>query len=89
MTLSYNGSGYLTNVLGSLPGSTNSYTYDSCGRVLTRTDADGYTLTYAYDNADRVTMITHPDGTYEKIVYQFLDPILSRDRSGPLVEHHG
>ena len=29
-----------------------------------------------------MTKISHPDGTYEQIVYQYLDPVLRRDRRG-------
>ncbi len=82
VSLFYDSNGYLTNTVGSLPGSTNSITYDSYGRVFTSTDSSGYTLTYSYDNLNRITKIAHPDGTYEQIVYQFLDPILKRDRRG-------
>ncbi len=82
VTMTYNPDGYLTNLTGSLPGSTTSFTYDGYGRVRTVTDSEGFTVTTDYDAADRPTKITFPDNTYEQIVYDRLDPVLSRDRRG-------
>jgi RHS repeat-associated protein len=81
-TLSYDTNGYLTNILGSLPGSTTSFSFDGYGRVRTVTDSKGYTITTSYDAADRPTNIFYPDGTYQQIVYNYLDPVLTRDRNG-------
>ena len=82
VTLSYDANGYLTNILGSLPGSTTSFTYDGYGRMRTTTDSQGYTMTTSYDAADRPTNIFYPDGTYQQIIYNYLDPVLTRDRNG-------
>ena len=82
VALSYDTNGYLTNILGSLPGSTTSFTYDGYGRVRTVTDSLGYTITASYDAADRPTNIFYPDGTYQQVVYNYLDPVLTRDRDG-------
>ncbi|MFX7705222.1 hypothetical protein ABTJ74_19500, partial [Acinetobacter baumannii] len=51
-TLTYDGSGYLTQVQGPLSGSSDvtNISYDGYGRVYQTTDAEGYTLTYSYDN---------------------------------------
>ena len=82
VTLAYNTNGYLTNIVGALPGATVAFTYDGYGRVRTVTDSDGYAITTDYDAADRPTQVTYPDLTYEKIVYDRLDPVLQRDRRG-------
>ncbi|MGB7745827.1 MAG: RHS repeat-associated core domain-containing protein [Verrucomicrobiia bacterium] len=81
-TMAYDANGYLTNITGALPGATTSYTYDGCGRVRTVTDSLGYTITTSYDAADRPTNIFYPDGTYRQIVYNYLDPVLQKDRDG-------
>jgi len=78
----YDTNGYLTNITGSVPGATTSFTYDGYGRVRTVTDSEGFTVTTDYDAADRPTKITYPDATYQQIVYDRLDPVLSRDRRG-------
>ena len=46
------------------------------------TDSLGYTITASYDAADRPTNIFYPDGTYQQIVYNYFDPVLTRDRDG-------
>ena len=40
-----------------------SYTYDSDGNVITKTDARGITTTMAYDQLHRVTQKSYSDGT--------------------------
>lgn len=82
VTMLYDTNGYLTNITGALPGSTTSFTYDGYGRVRTVTDSEGYTITTSYDAADRPTNITYPDGTYQQVAYNYLDPVLTRDRLG-------
>ena len=81
-TMSYDTNDYLTNVTGALPGSTTSFTYDGYGRVRTITDSQGYTITTSYDADDRTTNVFYPDGTYSQTVYNYLDPVLERDRNG-------
>jgi RHS repeat-associated protein len=83
--LNYNTNGYLSSIVAGTPGallSTNSFTYDLPGRVLTATDTLGYTITTSYDNLDRPTNITYMDGTFENIVYDKLDAALMQDRNG-------
>jgi RHS repeat-associated protein len=83
--LKYNTNGYLTNIVTGTTTSllsTNKFTYDGYGRVRTVTDPLGYTVTASYDAADRPTNITYLDGTYQQVVYNFLDPVLARDRNG-------
>jgi len=82
VTMFYDTNGYLTNITGALPGATTSFTYDGYGRVRTVTDSEGFTVTTDYDAADRPTKVTYPDGTYEQIVYDALDPVLTKDRRG-------
>ncbi len=81
--LHYSTNGYLTNIVAGTTTSllsTNSFTYDTNGRVRTVTDPLGYTITNNYDAADRLTNISYMDGTYQQIVYNYLDPVLQRDR---------
>jgi RHS repeat-associated protein len=82
VTMLYDTNGYLTNITGSVSGATTSFTYDGYGRVRTVTDSEGFIATTDYDAADRPTKITYPDNTYQQIVYDQLDPVLSRDRRG-------
>jgi YD repeat-containing protein len=82
VTMAYDADGYLTNILGSLPGSTTAFTYDDYGRVRTVTDSEGNSITTSYDAADRATNVTYLDGSYEQVVYNYLDPVLTRDRNG-------
>jgi RHS repeat-associated protein len=72
----------LTNISGSLPNAPITITYDATNRVRTVSNSDGYSLTYDYDKFDRLTRITYPDQTYEQIVYDKLDAVLTRDRRG-------
>ena len=90
LTLNYNSTNYLTNIIRGkftppktwVALSTNKFTYDSYGRLRTTTDSDGYTLTFDYDALDRPTKITYPDNTFEQVVYRALDPVLTKDRRG-------
>jgi RHS repeat-associated protein len=83
-TYTYDTNGYLLAVDGPLPGSNDSVTasYDSFGRVQTKTDVNGYTVTFDHDAMDRLTKITHPDGTVAQISYDRLDPVVVQDRAG-------
>lgn len=80
--LQYNTFGLVTNIIGALSGATNGFTYDATNRIHTVTDTDGYTVTCDYDNLDRPTRISFPDGTYEQIIYDKLEPSLTKDRRG-------
>ena len=89
VSLNYTTNGYLTNVIAGVISnstwqalSTNGFTYDGYGRMRTVTDPLGYTVTTSYDAADRPTNITYMDGTYQQTVYNYLDPVLQRDRDG-------
>ena len=50
-------------------GDTTTWTYDSFGRVRTKTDESGYTLTFDYDALDRLTKITFPDATFDQYIF--------------------
>ena len=86
MSIDYDTNGYLVSVVaGTAPGgplSTNSFTYDALGRVRVATDPDGHYTTITYDADDRPTNIMFPDGTFQQIAYNYLDPVLQRDRNG-------
>src|SRR5262249_4973611 len=90
-TYTYDTNGYLVAVDGPLPGTNDvvSATYDSFGRLRTKTDVSGYTVTLEHDSMDRITKITHPDSTFEQITYDRLDPVVMQDRAGrqTLLEH--
>lgn len=45
------------------------FTYDSFGRVATRTDGRGGRTTYHYDNSGHLTQLTLPDGSTESFAY--------------------
>mgnify|MGYP001187733189 CR=1 FL=1 len=85
----YDANGYLTSVDLPLPGASDSisFTYDSTGRLRTRTEADGYSLTFDYDDLDRPVKTTFPDGTFEEIVWHFLQPASIRDRLGRITAY--
>ena len=64
---------------------TFGFTYDSKGRILTRTDLTGLTLMYTYNNLDQVTGIAYPDGKQETYAYSPCCPRLLdsyTDRTG-------
>jgi len=88
-TFSYNTDGYLLSIDGTLPGTNDvaSFTYDSCGRLSSKRDADGYILKYAYDDLDRPTRITYPDNTSVDYYYYKLDRNKSRDRQGRVLNY--
>ena len=76
--------GFLTKIDGPLSGSDDitTFTYDSVGRLASRTDSEGYTVNFDYDNMDRLTQTTYPDGTTEQIAYDRLDAVFTKDRIG-------
>ncbi|MBI5117255.1 RHS repeat protein, partial [Candidatus Poribacteria bacterium] len=62
-----------------------SFTYDTAGRVSTRTDASGIALTYEYNDLNKVTRVTYPDGRFESYTYSDCCPHLLdsvTDRAG-------
>ncbi len=84
LTLGANTWGYLTKIDGPLAGNKDviTFTYDSYGRVASKTSSTGYTLTFTYDAMNRPLRTTYPDTTYEQNIYDKLDVVLSRDRNG-------
>jgi RHS repeat-associated protein len=86
IAVTYDTSGYLTQVSGPAPGANTSFTYDDYGRRRTVTDPAGLTLTYDHDALDRVTKVTYPDGTYQETTYNRLDAGKRRDRLGRWTE---
>ena len=78
----YNALGYLLSIVNANGKTAASFTYDSLGRIATRTDSEGWTVTYAYDAADRVTTETYPDGTTRVYSYTNLDLTAVTDRQG-------
>ncbi len=63
-----------------------SYTYDSFGRIATRTDSEGWKVSYAYDTLNRLTEETYPDGTTRKYVWTKLDLTSVTDRQGRITK---
>lgn len=62
-----------------------SLSYDTIGRIRTRTDASGITLTYDYNNLNHLTATTYPDGKSELITYSDCCPRIIEsitDRAG-------
>jgi YD repeat-containing protein len=81
-SFTYDGQGYRTKVSQTSSGFSETYTYDSVGRVRTWTSADGLALTFDYDALDRLTAVTYPDGSVETTIYDRLDPVEEHDRLG-------
>ncbi|MEQ1742928.1 MAG: RHS repeat-associated core domain-containing protein [Candidatus Nitrotoga sp.] len=78
----YDTLGYLTKITNANGQTAVSLTYDSFGRVATRTDSEGHVLTYSYDNFDRITQTTYPDGTTQTASWDKLDLAAVTDRQG-------
>jgi RHS repeat-associated protein len=76
----YNTLGYLTGITNANGKTAASFTYDSFGRVATRTDSEGWTVSYTYDALDRVTQETYPDRTTRVYTYKYLDLYSVKDR---------
>ncbi|WP_158612944.1 RHS repeat-associated core domain-containing protein [Frigoribacterium sp. PhB118] len=58
----YDGLARLLRVTGPAASTTQSYTYDKVGNVLSYTDAQGK-VSYTYDAANQLTQLTEPGGT--------------------------
>ncbi len=71
----YNSQKLLQSVVDPLGYTIASYTYDSCGRVLTATDGDGITTTYTYDSIGRLKRVYDPrlTGATNYIEYTYND----------------
>jgi RHS repeat-associated protein len=81
-TYRYDTHGYLVSIEEPLPGASTTFTYDSFGRIRTRTDESGYVLTFDYDALDRLKQIIFPDSTFTRFDYTRLDMTLIQDRAG-------
>ncbi len=79
-SFAYNPLGYLTSITNANGKTAASFTYDTYGRVATRTDSEGWTVAYAYDALDRLTQETYPDGTTRVYTYVYLDLYSVKDR---------
>jgi len=83
----YDSNGYLLSVVPPQLGSTVSYTYDTFGRVKTKTDAVSGTITYSYDSGNRLTQASYPDGTHESYNYDKLDLQSFTDRQNRVTSY--
>ena len=63
--------GRVTNTWDVLPGGLRSDTaiFDSAGRLIRTTDADGFTTEFQYDALNRKTAMVNSDGTTERFEY--------------------
>ncbi len=66
-SFTYDASGNPTSVR--TPGGTDSYTYDTIGRVTSHTDSIGHLTAYTYDGINRLTKITYADGSVKTYSY--------------------
>ena len=74
-TYTYNTNGQLASTTDPMENST-AYSYDSRGRISTRTDNTG-TTAYTYDNLGRVLTETDPDGSTKQNTYAWATPCYS------------
>ncbi|HYF34486.1 MAG TPA: cysteine peptidase family C39 domain-containing protein, partial [Prosthecobacter sp.] len=63
------------------------YVYDSVGRTIAQTDADGYMLAHEYDNLNRRTKTTFPDGTFTQHNFSCCTLTSSRGRDGNIIQY--
>jgi RHS repeat-associated protein len=64
---------------------TDSFTHDAVGRIMSYTDDRNITLRYEYNNLDCITKIIYPDDKFESITYSDCCPGLidsKTDRAG-------
>ena len=85
----YSGANLASNTVKNVTGNdgvtvdlTVSYTYDTMGRPLTATDANGNSTTTTYDSRGRVTSVTAPDGSMVAYTYNRFDNRTSVASSG-------
>ncbi len=78
----YDASGYLTRIVNPNDQTAESRTYDTFGRLATRTDSEGYTVSFTYDAFDRITRKTYPDGATRDYTWDKLDLVAVKDRQG-------
>jgi RHS repeat-associated protein len=83
----YNSGGYLTRLVDPNGKTATSLTYDSAGRIATRTDSEGLTVSYSYDALDRITQETYPDGTTRQYTWNKLDLASVKDRRGRTTQY--
>lgn len=84
---SYNSLGYLTGITNANGQPQLSLSYDSQGRIASRTDAEGHVLAYQYDDFDRLVQVTYPDGTVETTTWDKLDLASQTDREGRTTQY--
>lgn len=66
-----------------LPDITESYTYDTCGNMLTHTDGRGYITHYAYDAGGNLLHTVYPDGSSVAHSYDLQrNYVVMRDENG-------
>lgn len=78
----YNSQGYLTQVINQRNQTQASYSYDTMGRVASKTDSEGYTISYQYDALNRLIKTSYPDGSQETLTWNKLDIIAQTNRLG-------
>lgn len=83
----YNGGGYLTRIVNPNGKTAASFTYDTTGRIASRTDSEGRTVSFAYDPLDRLTQETYPDGTTRQYTWNKLDLASVTDRQGRVKQY--
>jgi len=77
----YDAAGHLTAVVAPTVGSTSpttTYTYDTAGNVLTKTDPDGAVTTYTYDNWGNRLSVEDGAGHVVSYTYNAQDQVTSQ-----------
>ena len=64
-----------------------SYTYDSCGRIKTVTEGDGYIITYNYTPGGNIKSVSGSDGRSISYLYDACDRIIEENKNGVVTKY--
>ncbi len=89
-TMAYDGAGHLLTKTAPPPISTSeSWTYDVNGDVLTYTDGAGEATKYAYDSANRISSVTDSAGDVTSYTYTASGELNTKTAPGGLITTYG
>ncbi|RMV66088.1 Cell-wall associated Rhs protein with YD-repeats and PAAR motif [Pseudomonas coronafaciens pv. atropurpurea] len=61
-------------------GTSETFTYNELGQVLTHTDGEGQTITYEYDKAIRLVALTNENDATYRFAYDDADRLIEEKR---------